>query len=117
LRARVSLSRKAWRSPLDTRYLAHRHASGRHGDDLVVKTSEAALVFANDWYRKNELTDYEGYYASVFYCYLAARCSRSRHKAMPTSRSRGEPIHLIGVEFSKASRNIVGFEVETLYIK
>ena len=29
-------------------------------------------------------------------------------------RSRGEPIHLIGVEFSKASRNIVGFGVETL---
>ncbi len=29
-------------------------------------------------------------------------------------RSRGEPIHLIGVEFSKDSRNIVGFEVETL---
>ena len=29
-------------------------------------------------------------------------------------RARGEPIHLIGVEFSKASRNIVGFEVETL---
>ena len=29
-------------------------------------------------------------------------------------RSRGEPIHLIGVEFSKASRNIVGFGTETL---
>ena len=29
-------------------------------------------------------------------------------------RSRGEPIHLVGVEFSKADRNIVGFEVETL---
>ena len=26
-------------------------------------------------------------------------------------RARGEPIHLIGVEFSKADRNIVGFEV------
>ena len=26
----------------------------------------------------------------------------------------GEPIHLIGVEFSKVSRNIVGFEVETI---
>jgi hypothetical protein len=26
-------------------------------------------------------------------------------------RARGEPIHLIGVEFNKASRNIVGFEV------
>jgi len=29
-------------------------------------------------------------------------------------RDRGEPIHLIGVEFSRADRNIVGFEVETL---
>ena len=27
-------------------------------------------------------------------------------------RARGEPIHLIGVEFGKTSRNIVGFEVE-----
>ena len=26
----------------------------------------------------------------------------------------GQPIHLIGVEFSKASRSVVGFEVETL---
>ena len=29
-------------------------------------------------------------------------------------RSRGEPVHLIGIEFSKAERNVVGFEVETL---
>jgi hypothetical protein len=29
-------------------------------------------------------------------------------------RFRGEPIHLMGVAFSKASRNIVEFEVETL---
>jgi len=29
-------------------------------------------------------------------------------------RSLGQPIHLIGVEFSKTSRNIVSFEVETL---
>jgi hypothetical protein len=29
-------------------------------------------------------------------------------------RDRGEPIHLIGVEFSKLERNIVGFEVQTL---
>ena len=29
-------------------------------------------------------------------------------------KGRGEPVHLIGVEFSKASRNIVGFEVLTL---
>ena len=31
-------------------------------------------------------------------------------------RSRGEPIHLIGVEFSRASRNIVGFKVEALAV-
>jgi hypothetical protein len=29
-------------------------------------------------------------------------------------QARDEPIHLVGVEFSKASRNIVGFEVEAL---
>lgn len=27
-------------------------------------------------------------------------------------RARHEPIHLIGVEFSKETRNIVGFEIE-----
>ncbi len=111
---------------------------------------------ANDWYRKNELTSYEGYYASVFYCYLAALgmeihledstnfgridmtvlfagqvflfefkvvemnpagTALQQLKDMAYAdkyRSRGEPIHLIGIEFSKASRNIVGFEVETL---
>ena len=26
----------------------------------------------------------------------------------------GQPIHLVGVEFSKLSRSVVGFEVETL---
>ena len=31
-------------------------------------------------------------------------------------RSRGEPMHLIGVELSKASGNIDGFECETLAI-
>ena len=29
-------------------------------------------------------------------------------------RARGEPIHLIGIEFSKTSRNVAGFEVKTL---
>jgi hypothetical protein len=26
----------------------------------------------HDWYRKNQLAGYEGYYASIFYCYFAA---------------------------------------------
>jgi hypothetical protein len=110
----------------------------------------------HDWYRKNELSGFEGYYASIFYSYFAAlgldiRLEDSTSKGRidmavlfnanvylfefkvveltPEGRAlaqiqaqgyadkykaRGEPIHLIGVEFSKASRNIVGFEVQTL---
>jgi len=114
---------------------------------------------ANDWYRKNELANYEGYYVSIFYSYFAALGLDIRLED-PTSlgridmtvlfagqvflfefkvveltpngsalaqikakhyadkyRSRGEPLHLIGIAFSKASRNIVGFEVETLLIQ
>jgi hypothetical protein len=111
---------------------------------------------ANDWYRKNEMSGFEGYYVSIFYSYFAALGLDIRLED-PTNKGRidmtvlfdgqvflfefkvvelnpagaalqqikdkgyagkykvrGEPIHLIGVEFSKASRNIVGFEVETI---
>lgn len=113
----------------------------------------------HDWYRKNELAGFEGYYASIFYSYFAAlgldiRLEDTTNKGRidmavlfegqvflfefkvvelnpegralqqlkdkgyaDKYRSRGEPVHLVGVEFSKASRNIVGFEVETLLIK
>jgi hypothetical protein len=111
---------------------------------------------ANDWYRKNEMSGFEGYYVSIFYSYFAALGltikleDPTNHGRIDMTvlfngqvflfefkvvelnpegkalqqlkdmayadkyRDRGEPIHLIGVEFSKASRNIVGFEVETL---
>jgi hypothetical protein len=111
---------------------------------------------ANDWYRKNELSGFEGYYVSIFYSYFAALGLDIRLEdptnfgridmtvlfngqvflfefkvveLNPAGRAlqqikemhcadkyqgRGEPIHLIGVEFSKASRNIVGFEFQTL---
>ena len=111
---------------------------------------------ANDWYRKNQLANFEGYYASIFYSYFAAlgfeirledpsnvgrvdmtvlfneqvflfefkvvelnpegsalQQIKDMHYA-DKYQARGQPIHLVGVEFSKASRNIVGFEVETL---
>ena len=38
---------------------------------------------------------------------LQARRSADKYRAL------GQPIHLIGVEFSKTDRNIVGFEVES----
>ncbi|WP_041193400.1 ATP-binding protein [Candidatus Symbiobacter mobilis] len=108
---------------------------------------------ANDWYRKNEMSTYEGYYVSIFYSYFAA-LGLDIHVEDPTNhgridmtvkfhghiflfefkvvemepegkaleqlqkmgyaekyRSTGQPIHLIGVEFSKKTRNIVGFAV------
>jgi len=107
-----------------------------------------------DWYRRNQLSGFEGYYASIFYSYFAALGLEIRVED-PTSHGRidmsvrfnghiylfefkvvemvpegkalaqikekgyadkyrqyGEPIHLIGVEFSRESKNIVGFDVE-----
>ncbi len=104
------------------------------------------------WYTNNDIADYEGFYASVFYSYFAAlgydiaveeSSSHGRldmavrtaghvylfefkvaEMAPPGSalaqlqerryadkyRAAGAPIHLIGVEFSRASRNITAFE-------
>ena len=105
------------------------------------------------WYTNNDIADYEGFYASVFYSYFAAlgyeiaveeSSSHGRldmavrtgshvflfefkvvEMAPPGSalaqlqerryadkyRARGEPIHLIGVEFSRDTRNLTAFEV------
>ncbi len=110
----------------------------------------------NDWYRRNEIAHYEGYYASVFYSHFAALGLDIRLEDVTNKgridmtvlfngqlyllefkvvedapqgralqqirdrgyadkyRARGEPIHLIGVEFSREQRSVVGFEVESL---
>jgi len=110
----------------------------------------------HDWYRKTELANYEGFYASIFYCYFAAlgldvrvedtsnyvrldmavlfdgRCFLFEFKVVelePSGRAleqlkekkyhekfvgQCQEIYLIGVEFSKKERDIVGFEVEKL---
>ena len=107
-----------------------------------------------EWYTNNDIADYEGYYASVFYSYFAAtgfdvkvEDSSSRGRAdmavrfggnvylfefkvaeqategaalaqlkergyADKYRASGEPIRLIGVEFSKETRNVTAFEVE-----
>ena len=105
------------------------------------------------WYTNNDIADYEGFYASVFYSYFAAlgyeiaveeSSSHGRldmavraggqvylfefkvvELAPPGSalaqlqerdyaakyRGHGEPIHLIGVEFSRDARNVTAFDV------
>ena len=106
----------------------------------------------HQWHTNNDIADYEGYYASVFYSYFAGlgldvvveeSTSRGRldmavrfesrvyvfefkvveqageGNAMAQLKDRryaekyrapGVDVHLIGVEFSSASRNVVAFE-------
>ena len=106
-----------------------------------------------EWHTSNDIANYEGYYASVFYSYFAAlgydiaveeSSSHGRldmavraaghvylfefkvvEMSPPGSalaqlqerdyaakyRASGEPIHLIGVEFSRRTRNVTAFEV------
>ena len=106
-----------------------------------------------EWHTNNDIAQYEGYYASVFYSYFAAlgyeiaveeSSSHGRldmavrtgghvylfefkvaELAPPGSalaqlrergyadkyRGRGEPIHLIGVELSRRTRNVTAFEL------
>ena len=110
----------------------------------------------HDWFRKNPIAQYEGYYASVFYAYFAnlgldltpedssnagqldmalrfnghiylfefkvvelagegsaLRQIKDRGDA-EKYRAEGLPIHLIGVEFSREQRAVVGFDFEHL---
>ncbi len=104
----------------------------------------------HDWHRRNAIADYEGYWASVVYCYFAAlgltvipedvtnhgridltilwtgRAYLLEFKVVELSepgraleqiqargyhqKYAGQPITLIGMEFSRAERNLVGFE-------
>ncbi len=41
----------------------------------------------HDWYRKNQLSGYEGYYASIVYCYFAA-LGLEVHPEQPTNKGR-----------------------------
>ena len=107
-----------------------------------------------EWYTNNDIANFEGYYASVFYSYFAGlglditvedssshgRVDMAVHfndnvylfefkvvelasegAAMAQLKARryadkyrglDQPIHLIGVEFSKDERNVVAFAVE-----
>jgi hypothetical protein len=107
-----------------------------------------------NWYVNNNIDQFEGYYASVFYATFAAQGmdiipedvsnqgrldmavkfngqvylfefkvveDEAEGKALAQIKAKqyadkygslNQPIHLIGVEFSKKARNVVGFEVE-----
>ena len=127
--------------------------------DLAGLRQHAESLFAglpHDWFRNNPITQYEGYWASVFYSHLAALgleliaedvTNQGRidltvklaeriylfefkvvelepeGRALEQLKARAyadkyralqRPIHLVGIEFSRAARNLSGFEVETI---
>jgi hypothetical protein len=120
------------------------------GLESLFKAFFASIPY--QWHTNNEIANYEGYYASVFYSYFAsvgfdivvedsssdgrldmavrfndnvylfefkvvelasegAAMAQLRQKGYADKyRDRGEPIHLIGVEFSRETRNLIAFE-------
>jgi hypothetical protein len=157
---------------LNTALLAVYTPDTSQGDENHIRLEE--LLLANDlgglrdlfqsffasipynWYANNSISQYEGYYASVFYSYFAAlgfevqvedatnqgridmavklperiylfefkvveivpkghALQQLKEKAYADKyRAAGLPIVLVGVEFSRETRNVVGFESETL---
>ncbi len=120
------------------------------GLESLFKAFFASIPY--QWHTKNDIANYEGYYASVFYSYFAsvgldivvedsssqgrldmavrfngnvylfefkvvelapegtAMAQLTQKRYADKYRNRGEPIHLIAVEFSRETRNLVGFE-------
>ena len=120
------------------------------GLESLFKAFFASIPY--EWHTNNDIANYEGYYASVFYSYFAsvgldivvedssshgrldmavrfndnvylfefkvvelspegtAMAQLRQKRYADKYRDRGEPIHLIAVEFSRETRNLVGFE-------
>ena len=56
--------------------------------DGLMDISQAFFAsIPHDWYRKNQLAGYEGYYASIVYCYFAA-LGLDVHPEEPTNKGR-----------------------------
>ena len=138
--------------------LLYEHLHSNDMDSLQRLFHSFYASIPNDWYRKNALSGYEGYYASIFYCYFAAlgldvtpedttnkgridltlkfegrvyifefkviELTNSQGKAIDQIKTKkyhekyindSDEIYLIGVEFSRETRNIVNFEWERFH--
>ena len=119
------------------------------GLESLFKAFFASIPY--QWHTNNDIANYEGYYASVFYSYFAsvgldivvedsshgrldmavrfnnnvylfefkvvelspegtAMAQLIQKRYADKYRDRGEPIHLIAIEFSRETRNLMGFE-------
>ncbi len=130
---------------------------GNDVDKMIEVMKSHFASIPHDWYRKNKIAEYEGYYASVFYAYFASIGIDVRAEE-PTSYGKvdmavimpkavyvfefkvtegdegtgesleqikskgygqkyigsGREVYLIGIEFSKTKRQIVGFYKELM---
>ncbi len=62
-------------SQIDVHRNRHQLEQNLSANDIQGMRSTFQAFFASiphDWYRKNQLAAYEGYYASIFYCYFTA---------------------------------------------
>ena len=78
-------------------------------NDFAGMKAQFRALFAgipSEWRTRNEIARYEGYYASVFYACLAALGQLRARGYAEKYRGRSEPIHLIGVEFSEATKSV-----------
>ena len=133
----------------------HELLRGNDFDSLETHLRAVFSAIPHQWHTRNDIANYEGYYASVFYSFFAGQGfdivvedSGSRGRAdmairfdgnvylfefkvvdqagdggaIAQLRAKGyadkyrhldQPIHLIGVEFSREARNIAGLEAET----
>ncbi len=153
---------RAWTSPAASQPVIQnkrRLQTILKNNDFAAMESLFSAFFASiphDWYRKNPIAQYEGYYASVFYAYFAAlgltiilEDSTNHGRIDMTVRfqqqiylfefkvvelspegnalqqlkdkkyadkyqAENEPIHLIGIEFSKEQRSVINFEIVSL---
>ena len=132
----------------------HELLSANDFDGLEALFSAFYASIPHQWYTNNDIANFEGYYAAVFYAYfaglgldvavedstslgrldMAVRFNGNVYlfefkvvelapegSAMAQLKAKGyadkyrhlrQPIHMIAVEFSKASRNVLALEVE-----
>lgn len=137
----------------------YQHLAAARVDLLAGLFQSFFASIPHQWFTRNTISQYEGYYASVFYAYFVAsgldvrvedatnhgridmavvmqghiylfefKVVESTPKGHALQqlldkgyadkyRAHGLPIHLIGVEFARDARNVVGFESQEIAAK
>ena len=90
----------------------------QENDPDALNTVFQALFSAipHDWYRKNRLSEYEGYYASIFYCYFTALGLDVTPEDTTNHGRIDMTVQLDNMEDGKAANKIYIFEFKVVDI-